>query len=64
MNGASVCDIPLEGKEFNVNKIKWNPDGRSILVQDKNNLVIAYPHFTFLQEAEQEDEYEDDRVNE
>jgi len=74
VNGASVCDIPLEGQNneiqnkygvkqkeksqiFKVNKVKWNPDGKSILIQDKSNLLVAYPHFTFLEEQQPEGEY-------
>lgn len=60
VNGASVCDIPLEGQDFNVNKVKWNPDGKSILVLDRSNLLVAYPHFTFLEEQQPEGEYDDD----
>ena len=58
VNGASVCDIPLEGEDFNVGKVKWNPDGKSILIQDKTNLLIAYPHFTFLEENQEQPEGE------
>lgn len=60
MNGASVCDIPLEGQDFKVSKVSWNPDGRSILIQDKNNLLIAYPHFTFLEEKQQDEDYDEE----
>ena len=60
INGASVWDIPIEDKDFNVNKVKWNPDGRSIMIQDRSNLLIAYPHFTFLQETTNEGEGEED----
>jgi len=74
VNGASVCDIPLEGQnegqtsyntkqkekslDFKVNKVKWNPDGKSILIQDRSHLLVAYPHFTFLQEQAQEGEFD------
>lgn len=60
INGASVCDIPLERQDFNVNKVKWNPDGKSILVLDRSNLLVAYPHFTFLEEQQPEGEYDDE----
>jgi WD40 repeat protein len=33
--GASICDIPYDSYEYNVNKIKWSPNGRSLLVMDK-----------------------------
>lgn len=64
INGASVCDIPLEGQDFNVTRVKWNPDGKSILIQDRSNLLIAYPHFTFLEENEGEAEEEDQKIDE
>ena len=35
LGGASVCDIPLETSDFGVNKVKWNPNGKSILLNDK-----------------------------
>jgi len=48
MGGASVCDIPADSgatKEFNVSKIKWNPNGKSIVVADKSTqMMVAYPH--------------------
>lgn len=33
--GASVCDFPLDSASFEVNRIKWNSDGRNLVVQDK-----------------------------
>jgi WD40 repeat protein len=33
--GASICDIPYDDREYNVTKIKWSPNGRSLLVMDK-----------------------------
>ena len=33
--GASVCDFPLDSAHFEVNRVKWNCDGRSLVVQDK-----------------------------
>jgi len=54
LSGASVCDIPIEGgKEFNVGKVKWNPNGRSILILDnKSSLMIANPQLSFLESTE------------
>ena len=57
-NGASVWDVPIEDKDFNVDKVKWNPDGKSILIQDRSHLLVAYPHFTFLQDNAHEGEDE------
>lgn len=48
LEGASVCDVPLESKDFHVNKIKWSADGQSMLLLDKNNLQVAYPKFELL----------------
>jgi len=64
VNGASVCDIPLEGQEFKVSKVRWNPDGKSILIQDRSNLLIAYPHFTFLEEQHEGENDEEDKIDE
>ena len=55
LSGASVCDIPQDSKEFNVNKVMWNPSGKSLIVMDKNNMLVAYPHFTFLEGQREED---------
>lgn len=46
--GASVCDIPFESKNFAVNKIDWSKDGTTLLLFDKNDVVIAYPPPEFL----------------
>ena len=55
-SGASVCDIPIEtDKNFDVNRIRWNTNGKSLVVSDKRNqAVIAYPHFSFLEGADDE----------
>ena len=45
LEGASVCDIPLESKlNVGINKIHWNVDGKSFIISEKvkiikNNLV-------------------------
>jgi len=46
--GASVCDIPFESKQFGVQKIEWNQDGATALLFDKSDLVVAYPPPEFL----------------
>ena len=51
--GASVCEVPLESKDFKVSKIKWSSDGASIVIHDKNRFMIALPKFEF---ADQNDE--------
>ena len=43
--GASVCEIPLEIKDFRVNKIQWANNGNSMLISDKNRFIIIYPQF-------------------
>mmetsp|Transcript_1916 Transcript_1916/g.188 ORF Transcript_1916/g.188 Transcript_1916/m.188 type:complete len:88 (+) Transcript_1916:786-1049(+) len=36
-DGASVCDLPFEGgKPFNVNKLLWSEDSRSMILGDEN----------------------------
>lgn len=46
--GASVCEVPLESKDFKVNKFRWSPDGSALLIIDKNKCMIAYPKFDIL----------------
>ena len=41
--GASVCDLPQENKDLKVMKIIWNPDGRNMVLIDRNQLLVAYP---------------------
>jgi WD40 repeat protein len=43
IEGASICDIPLEDHEFNVQRVKWNPDGRDLALFDRGKMLIAYP---------------------
>jgi WD40 repeat protein len=47
--GASVCEVPLESKDFKVTKIKWTPDGSGIVISDKNRFMVAYPKFDLLE---------------
>lgn len=42
-DGASVCDLPYEGKIFNIQKIQWSSDGKYLLLNEKLECVIAYP---------------------
>jgi WD40 repeat protein len=46
--GASVCEVPLESKDFKVSKFKWSDDGTALLIIDKNKCMIAYPKFDIL----------------
>jgi len=46
--GASVCTIPIEAKDFGVQKVEWNPNGRSLIVVDKARLTIACPQPEFF----------------
>lgn len=56
-DGASVCDVPVYYKrDFCVNKLSWSKDGNSILLTDKNEVVLVYPQFEYMEEAE-EDKY-------
>ncbi len=43
--GASVCTIPIESKDFAVQRVEWNPTGRSLIVADK---VILPHNLSFL----------------
>ncbi|OMJ79294.1 hypothetical protein SteCoe_20715 [Stentor coeruleus] len=47
--GASVCEVPLESKDFKVNKVKWSPDGSCIFACDKTRFMIGYPKFDILE---------------
>ena len=58
--GASICDIPFENMEFNVMKVKWSPNGQSLLVFDKNHAILAYPHATFLEGEDVQSQMDDD----
>lgn len=42
--GAYVCDVPYEGRNFSVHNLKWSFDGNYIMVLDKNECVIVYPN--------------------
>lgn len=46
--GASVCEVPLESKDFKVNKFKWSPDGSTLLIIDKNKCMLGFPKFDIL----------------
>jgi WD40 repeat protein len=41
--GASICEVPINKQNFNVNEINWNPNGKSFVAKDKNGLVFVYP---------------------
>ena len=55
LEGASVCDVPLENKDFKVMKLKWSPSGDCLLLMDKNRLLVAYPQFELLENPDDED---------
>ena len=46
--GASVCTIPIESKEFAVQRIDWNPNGKSLILVDKQRLTVACPQADFF----------------
>jgi len=46
--GASVCDIPYEGRAITVQRIDWSRDSKAMILFDKNDIVIAYPPVEFL----------------
>eukprot|EP00826_Nyctotherus_ovalis_P041717 TRINITY_DN4243_c0_g3_i9.p4 TRINITY_DN4243_c0_g3~~TRINITY_DN4243_c0_g3_i9.p4 ORF type:complete len:111 (-),score=39.07 TRINITY_DN4243_c0_g3_i9:138-470(-) len=46
--GASVCTIPIEAKEFAVQRVAWNPNGKSLILVDKLRLTIACPQPEFF----------------
>lgn len=39
---TSACDMPFD-KGFHVNKLEWTADSKSLLLQDKADVVVAYP---------------------
>ena len=41
--GASVCDVPYEGRNFNVTNLEWSSNGAFLLLFDKNECLIVYP---------------------
>lgn len=43
-NGAFVCDIPYECRNFNVLSLKWSSDGNYLIILDKNDCVVVYPY--------------------
>lgn len=47
--GASVCDIPHENNDFKVFKIKWAPDGNSMVLMDKGSALLVYPRFELME---------------
>lgn len=44
--GSSVCDMPFE--DFCAFSVEWSSDGQSLLVEYKNNFVVAYPQLEDL----------------
>ena len=49
--GASVCTIPIETKEFAVQRVEWNPNGSSFIVADKSRLTISFPQAEFFEQS-------------
>ena len=41
--GASVCDVPYEGRNFNVFNMEWSLNGGYLLLFDKSDCLIVYP---------------------
>lgn len=49
--GASVCTIPLQAKDFSAQRVEWNPKGRSLIVIDRLRLTVAYPQEQFFDQS-------------
>jgi WD40 repeat protein len=46
---ASVCQVPVSRDNFSVQRIEWNPNGRSFAAMDKTGLVFVYPQVQFFE---------------
>jgi hypothetical protein len=54
LEGASVCDVPVDNDEFKVMKVKWAKDGKSLILMDKNAAIVVYPRFEILETYNEE----------
>ena len=50
IKGASICQVPVNKDNFTVQKVEWNPNGKSFAALDKNGLVFVYPQISFFDE--------------
>jgi len=41
--GASLCDVPYEGRNFNALNLTWSLNGNFLLLFDKNECLIVFP---------------------
>lgn len=41
--GASICDVPFEGRNFNVWTLDWSKNGSFLILSDKNDCLVVYP---------------------
>eukprot|EP00825_Cyclidium_porcatum_P005999 TRINITY_DN12947_c0_g1_i4.p1 TRINITY_DN12947_c0_g1~~TRINITY_DN12947_c0_g1_i4.p1 ORF type:complete len:438 (+),score=78.06 TRINITY_DN12947_c0_g1_i4:103-1416(+) len=49
-DAGSICDLPFQGKLFNVNKLQWSQNGKVMILTDKIDIVIAYPPIELIGE--------------
>lgn len=40
----------MNKENFTVQKVEWNPNGKSFAALDKNGLVFVYPQISFFDE--------------
>ena len=40
--------MPVNKDNFTVNKVEWNPNGKSFVALDKGGLVFVYPSSEFF----------------
>lgn len=45
---ASVCQVPVSKDNFGVQRVEWNPNGRSFAALDRTGLVFVYPQEAFF----------------
>ena len=53
MEGASICEVPYEGRNFNVANLFFSQDGRYLLILDKNECLLVYPPSGELEREEE-----------
>ena len=49
---ASVCQVPVSKDNFGVQKVQWNPNGKSFAAMDKTGIVFVYPQVSFYGDDE------------
>jgi WD40 repeat protein len=48
MDGASICDVPIDSDDFCVRKVRWNSKGKCLALLDNEQAILAYPQPDFL----------------